>query len=107
MKHILLKVVSRFKKCIVVTTAFLLYNLQLLAAPEDHGRWYSLDDSGSSSHSAAFYVFCFIVGAICAGFLLITTLNDNKQSNSDKGCITFFLLGLLAICFFCVMKACS
>lgn len=107
MKQILLKVVSRFKKCLIVTTALLLYNLQLLAAPEDHGRWYSLDDSGSSSHSPAFYVFCFIIAAICAGFLIVTTLNDDKHSNSDKGCITTFLVVLLALGFLAVMKACN
>ena len=107
MKQILLKVVSRFKKCLIVTTALLLYNLQLLAAPEDHGKWYSLDDSGSSSHSPAFYVFCFIIAAICAGFLIVTTLNDDKHSNSDKGCITVFLLGLLVLGFLAVLKTCS
>ena len=107
MQQILLEVVSTFKKCLVVTMALLLYNLQLLAAPEDHGRWYSLDDSGSSSHSPAFYVFLFVIGAICAGFLIITTLNDDKHSNSDKGCITVFLLGLLALGFLVVLKACS
>jgi hypothetical protein len=81
--------------------------MQVVAAPEDHGRWYSVDDSGSSSHSPAFYVFCFIIGAICAGFLIVTTLNDDKHSNSDKGCITIFLLALLAIGFLAVVKACS
>lgn len=107
MKKKLLHCFNKSRRFLALITAMLVFSLQLVAAPEDHGRWYSVDDSGSSSHSAAFYVFCFIIGAICAGFLLITTLNDNKHSNSDKGCITVFLLGLLAIGFFCVMKACS
>ena len=95
------------KRCLLLIAASLFYSLQLIAAPEDHGRWYSLDDSGSSSHSPAFYVFCFIISAICAGFLIVTTLNDDKNNNSDKGCITIFLLVLLAIGFLAVVKACS
>lgn len=107
MKHIFAKYISRFGKCLSLITALFFYCFQLIAAPEDHGRWYSLDDSGSSSHSPAFYVFCFIIGAICAGFLIVTTLNDDKHSNSDKGCITTFLVVLLALGFLAVMKACN
>ena len=99
--------ISRFGKCLSLITALFFYCFQLFAAPEDHGRWYSVDDSGSSSHSPAFYVFCFIIAAIGAGFLIVTTLNDDKHSNSDKGCITTFFLVLLALGFLAVMKACS
>ena len=98
---------NRLKRSISIMIASLFYSLQLIAAPEDHGRWYSLDDSGTSSHSPAFYVFCFIIGAICAGFLIVTTLNDDKHSNSDKGCITVFFLGLLVLGFLAVLKTCS
>ena len=97
---------NKLIRCLSLVTT-LLYSLQLFAAPEDHGRWYSLDDSGSSSHSPAFYVFCFIIAAIGAGFLIVTTLNDDKHSNSDKGCITVFLLGLLVLGFLAVLKTCS
>jgi len=107
MKHIFAKYISRFGKCLSLITALFFYCFQIIAAPEDHGRWYSVDDSGSSSHSPAFYVFCFIIAAICAGFLIVTTLNDDKHSNSDKGCITTFLIVLLAIGFLAVIKACS
>ena len=107
MKQILLKVVSRFKKCLVVTTSLLLYNLQLLAAPEDHGRWYSVDDSGSSSHSPAFYVFSFIIGSIAGIIMIVMTLKDNKGSNSDKGCIITFIIGLLVAGFFSMLYLCG
>jgi len=99
--------ISRFGKCLSLITALFFYCFQLIAAPEDHGRWYSVDDSGSSSHSPAFYVFCFIIAAIGAGFLIVTTLDDDKHSNSDKGCITVFLLGLLVLGFLAVLKTCS
>lgn len=100
-------VTNRIKRCIAILTVSLLYSFQLIAAPEDHGRWYSLDDSESSSHSPAFYVIIFIISAICVGFLIITTLNDDKQSKSDKGCITTFFLILLFFGFLGVMKACG
>jgi len=89
-----MKFSNSIKRYLLVITIMLSHNVLLITAPEDHGRWYSIDDSGSSSHSPAFYVFCFIIGAICAGFLIVTTLNDDKHSNSDKGCITTFLVVL-------------
>lgn len=107
MKQKLSKYNNKLYKCLSLITALIFYSLQIVAAPEDHGRWYSLDDSGSSSHSPAFYVFCFIIAAIGAGFLIVTTLNDDKHSNSDKGCITVFLLGLLVLGFLAVLKTCS
>lgn len=107
MKQRISKKNSRLKQYLSLITVLSFYSYQLIAAPEDHGRWYSIDDSGSSSHSPAFYVFCFIIAAICAGFLIVTTLNDDKHSNSDKGCITTFLIVLLAIGFLAVTKACS
>ena len=102
-----MKFSNSIKRYLLVITIMLSHCVLLLAAPEDHGRWYSVDDSGSSSHSPAFYVFCFIISAICVGFLIVTTLNDDKHSNSDKGCITTFLIILLAIGFLAVTKACS
>ena len=102
-----MKFINSIKRQLLITTIMLFHSVMLIAAPEDHGRWYSLDDSGSSSHSPAFYVFCFIIAAICAGFLIVTTLNDDKHSNSDKGCITTFLVVLLALGFLAVMKACN
>jgi hypothetical protein len=102
-----MKLYNSIIRNLFVITLILFCSAQLIAAPEDHGRWYSVDDSGSSSHSPAFYVFCFIIGAICAGFLIVTTLNDDKHSNSDKGCITTFLLVLLFLGFLAVMKACN
>ena len=102
-----MKFSNSIKRYLLVITILLSHCVLLIAAPEDHGRWYSLDDSGSSSHSPAFYVFCFIIAAIGAGFLIVTTLNDDKHSNSDKGCITVFLLGLLVLGFLAVLKTCS
>lgn len=107
MKHIFAKYISRFGKCLSLITALFFYCFQLIAAPEDHGRWYSVDDSGSSSHSPAFYVFCFIMGSIVGIIMIVMTLKDNKGSNSDKGCIITFVIGLLVASFFSMLYLCS
>lgn len=99
--------INRIKRCIAILATSLLYSFQLIAAPEDHGRWYSVDDSGSSSHSPAFYVFCFIMGSIVGIIMIVMTLKDNKGSNSDKGCIITFVIGLLVASFFSMLYLCS
>ena len=107
MKYLVLKHISKTGKYLSLINALFFYSLQLVAAPEDHGRWYSVDDSDSSSHSPAFYVFCFIIGSI-AGIIMITmTLKDNKGSNSDKGCIITFIIGILVAGFFSMLYLCG
>lgn len=107
MKRVLLNGVNKSKRCLILLSASLLYSMQVVAAPEDHGRWYSIDDSGSSSHSPAFYVFCFIIGSIAGIIMIAMTLKDNKGSNSDKGCIITFIIGLLVAGFFSMLYLCG
>jgi hypothetical protein len=107
MKKKLTRIDQQAKRLFTLLITALLPFIPIVAAPEDHGRWYSLDDSSSSSHSPAFYVFWFIISAICCCFLIVTILNDDRHSNSDKGCLTVFFLALLAIGFMVVMKECS
>ncbi len=107
MKQKFSKYISRLGKCLSLTTALLFYSLQIVAAPEDHGRWYSVDDSGSSSHSPAYYISCFIIGSIAGIIMIAMTLKDNKGSNSDKGCIITFIIGLLVAGFFSMLYLCG
>ena len=102
-----MKFSNSVKRYLLVITIMLSHCVLLLAAPEDHGRWYSVDDSGSSSHSPAFYVFCFIMGSIVGIIMIVMTLKDNKGSNSDKGCIITFVIGLLVASFFSMLYLCS
>ena len=106
MKSYLNSCTNKVRKRMSLITAFLLYSFQLIAGPEDHGRWYSVDDSGSSSHSPAYYVFCFIIGSIVGIIMIVMTLKDNKGSNSDKGCIITFVIGLLVASFFSMLYLC-
>lgn len=76
--------------------------ITLLAEREDHGRLYALDDEVSSSHSPAFYIISFIIGAICVFFLCVSTLKSKGHNTQDKGCIIIFLIGLLVIAALCL-----
>lgn len=102
MKKLFSTVLNR--KTVLIMVMSLINCIQMLAGPSDHGRWYSLDDSPSASHSPTFYVLCFILAAICAIFLIIATLNDKNQNSSDKGCIVTFFIGLLILGFFALMS---
>lgn len=104
---ILLNTINKSGRHMALITGLLFYSLQLVAAPEDHGRWYSVNDSGSSSHSPAFYVFCFIIGSIVGIIMIVMTLKDNEGSNSDKGCIITFIIGLLVAGFFSMLYLCG
>ena len=101
-----MKFINSIKRQLLITTIMLFHSVMLIAAPEDHGRWYSVDDSGSSSHSPAYYVFCFIIGSIVGIIMIVMTLKDNKGSNSDKGCIITFVIGLLVASFFSMLYLC-
>lgn len=92
------------RRTVLIMVMSLINCIQMLAGPSEHGRWYSLDDSPSASHSPTFYVLCFILAAICAIFLIIATLNDKNQNSSDKGCIVTFFIGLLILGFFALMS---
>lgn len=84
----------------LITT--LLYSLQLFAAPEDHGRWYSVDDDGSSSMSP----IGFILGGIVLAFLSYTML---RVDNDKKSPISFYIFGLIGgiICIVVGFSRCS
>ena len=92
---------------IALTILTLVYSsLIVLAAPEDHGRDYSID-GGSSSHSPAFY----IIGGIILFVLSLTLFpvgddghkkDDSSNTSNNKGCaymgmliaIGIFILGI-------------
>ena len=93
------------RKALTVLT--LIYSsLNVLAAPEDHGRDYSLDDGGSSM-SPVFMVISGIIGIVCASLLIISITKDDKQSGSDKGCLITFFVILIAIAVIGMMSKCG
>lgn len=86
MKQVLLK------SAIAVLSLF--YSaLNAFAGPEDHGRWYSLDDDEGSSMSP----FGLIVGGIVIAFLSYLMLRVDESKKTP-----FYILGLL-FGIFCVI----
>ena len=78
---------NKLIRCLSLITT-LLYSLQLFAAPEDHGRWYSVDDDGSSSMSPIGYV----LGGIVLAFFSYTML---RVDNDKKSPTSFYVFGLI------------
>ena len=86
-------------KLIKLALAFLTFiysTLNVMAAPEDHGRWYSLDDDESSSMSPLGFIIGGIV--ICfLGYILISANNYDKEKNgntkNDNGCLIMAIIG--------------
>ena len=95
---------------IALTILTLFYSsLNVLAAPEDHGRSYSLDDSGDySSMSPTSMIIRAIIGIILVSLLFIMcATDDDHQSTSDKGCgITLYVI-VIAFFVICLMRACG
>ena len=92
---------------IALTVLTLIYSsISVFAAPEDHGRWYSLDDDGGST-SPVLMVIGGIVGIICAVLLIISVFNDDAHTSSDRGCIVTFLGICIAIGVLALMKMCG
>ena len=87
---------NKLIRCLSLITT-LLYSLQLFAAPEDHGRWYSLDDDSSSSSMSP---IGFIIGGVIIvflGYLLLSVDKANKEKtgkeNSGFGCDVWAIIG--------------
>lgn len=92
---------------IALTILTLIYSsLNVLAAPEDHGRDYSID-GGSSSHSPALYIIVGIILFVVSLMLLPVDDDGHEKDGSantsnNKGCaymgmiiaIGIFILGI-------------
>lgn len=90
------------RKSFVLITLSLFHTVQLLAASEDHGKWYSVDDSEYSSHSSGFYFTTYIIAAIIVVFLIISISKSKVHNMGEKGCLIALLIGLLIIGAFCL-----
>jgi FtsH-binding integral membrane protein len=64
-----------------------------------------LDGGGSSSPT--FMVIAGVVGIICAVLVIISTIKDENQNSSDKGCLVTFFGILIAIAVLILMSKCG
>lgn len=93
---------------IALTILTLIYSsLNVLAAPEDHGRSYSLDDSGDSSMSLVGMVIRGIIGIIAALFLIIIFDSEDDRSCLEKGCVTIFGVIIIVLGVIFLMNKCG
>ena len=74
---------------------------------EYDGRWYSVEDHQSSSSSGFGSVIMFVIGAICAFFLIGSIIKDKDRANDEKGCLTIFFVAILIIAFLCLLSQCK
>ena len=93
---------------IALTFLTLIYSsLNVLAAPEDHGKYYSLDDSDGSSMSPTSVIIKAIIGIIFLSLVIIFVANDDEKSTSEKGCLITFLVIIIALSVIFVMSMCG
>lgn len=86
----------KLQKAVLAVLAYYYSALNAIAGPEDHGRWYSLDDDGGSSVSPIGFIIGGIV--ICfLGYILISANNYDKEKNgntkNDNGCLVVGIIG--------------
>ena len=86
---------NKFEKAALVVFTFCYSALNAIAGPSDHGRWYSLDDEGSSMSPIG-----YIIGGIVLCFLAFILIGANipdKEKNgnteNDFGCLIVAMIG--------------
>ena len=75
------------RKGLAIISAFLLYSVRLIAAPEDHGRWYSLDDSGNSFLDTLGLIIMCIMGLPIAFMIAKEWFSGNMKDDNTTGCM--------------------
>lgn len=100
-----MKTTEKLRKRALSFAALLCSAMTMMA--EVDGRWYSVEDDKPSSMSPFMMVVCFIVGTICAIFLIGSVLSDKNQPNEDKGCLTTFFIVLIVLGFIGMMSKCG
>ena len=94
------------KRKICSLCTFILMSISKVFAEYD-GRWYSVEDHHSSSSSGFGSVIMFVIGAICAFFLIGSIIKDKDRANDEKGCLTIFFVAILIIAFLCLLNQCK
>ena len=102
MKQKFSKYISRLGKCLSLTTALLFYSLQIVAAPEDHGRWYSVDGGGSSFLDTLGMIIMCILGLPVAFIFAKEWLSGNMKDDNSMGCLS--VAAIIGFILFVVVK---
>ena len=93
---------NRIKRCIATLTALLLYSFQLIAAPEDHGRWYSVEGGGNSIFDTIGIIIMCVLGLPIAFVFAKEWLSGNMKDDNTMGCMS--VAAIVAFILFVIVK---
>lgn len=83
-----MKFSNSIKRYLLVITIMLSHCVLLLAAPEDHGRWYSLNGGGSSFLDTLGLIVMCIIGLPVAFIFAKEWLSGNLKEDNTMGCMS-------------------
>lgn len=89
--------INRIKRCIAILATSLLYSFQLIAAPEDHGRWYSLNGGGSSFLDTLGVIVMCVIGLPVAFIFAKEWLSGNLTEDNTMGCMSVAVIVVFVI----------
>lgn len=97
MKQRISKKNSRLKQYLSLITVLSFYSYQLIAAPEDHGRWYSVDGGGSSFLDTLGVIIMCIIGLPVAFIFAKEWLSGNLKEDNTMGCMSVAVIVVFVI----------
>ena len=92
-----MKFSNSIKRYLLVITIMLSHCVLLLAAPEDHGRWYSLNGGGSSFLDTLGVIVMCIIGLPVAFIFAKEWLSGNLKENNTMGCMSVAVIVVFVI----------
>jgi len=92
-----MKFSNSIKRYLLVITIMLSHCVLLLAAPEDHGRWYSLNGGGSSFLDTLGLIVMCIIGLPVAFIFAKEWLSGNLKEDNTMGCMSVAVIVVFVI----------
>jgi len=92
-----MKFSNSIKRYLLVITIMLSHCVLLLAAPEDHGRWYSLNGGGSSFLDTLGVIVMCIIGLPVAFIFAKEWLSGNLKEDNTMGCMSVAVIVVFVI----------
>ena len=91
------------KRCLTAVVLLFCTFISTFADRSDYGRDFS-DSTGSFfSDNPVVRIIALVIGVILAIIMLPMVYNDDKQPNSDKGCLITFFVILIIIGILCML----
>lgn len=91
------------KKSIVTIYFYLFCFTSVLADRSDYGRVFSDNSESFFYDNPIGRIIALVIGIILSIIMITIAYNDDKESNSGKGCLISFFIILMIIAILCVM----